>query len=417
MKKVISLTLTLFMLLGMVACGTAGGETTEPEAFVTTQLIQNGASDFVIVHDGRSATIEAAKAVRNTIFDAFGIKLEVKIASAEAEAEKEIVIGNCRPIVEKAMGKLTGTFDFIFRVEQNKLVLYANHSLGYDYLGQYLKEEVFVKGESADLTLDSDDNLLYSNSPLMEHNYIEYVTAKTGQADIAELCAWKEYRNTDTVLPYRIYVPFNYTPEKQYPLLVSLHGAGKRGNDNQHQMLYVENLLKTPELPADDAIIIFPQCPEDQKWVDTDWDKGSYDLTQVPESNELKAVMELVAQVQQEYSIDSKRIYACGYSMGGFGTWNLLMNHPDVFCAGIAMCGAGDPNQANVLKDIPIWAIHGALDPRVSVEGSREMAQALNAVGATDFHYTELPENEHDVWTYTYSNLEIWNWLMSRTKE
>lgn len=103
----------------------------------------------MIVHDGRSATIDAAKALRNTIFDAFGIKLEVKIASADSEAEKEIVIGNCRPIAEKVVGKLTGKFDFIFRVEPNKLVLYANHSLGYDYLGQYLKEEVFVKGEGA----------------------------------------------------------------------------------------------------------------------------------------------------------------------------------------------------------------------------------------------------------------------------
>ena len=30
--------------------------------------------------------------------------------------------------------------------------------------------------------------------------------------------------------------------------------------------------------------------------------------------------------------------------------------------------------------------------------------------------YTELPENEHDVWTYTYSSTEIFTWLFSRKK-
>ena len=68
-----------------------------------------------------------------------------------------------------------------------------------------------------------------------------------------------------------------------------------------------------------------------------------------------KAVMQLLDQLQEKYSVDEKRIYVMGFSMGGYGTWNALMNHPDVFAAGVPMCGAGDPSKAELLKNIPIW--------------------------------------------------------------
>ena len=314
----------------------------------------------MIVHEGLTETADLANTVRNAFQSVFGVRLEVKTASSSPETEKEIVIGACRPVAEKTAKKLTGKFDFMVKVEENKLVLCANQPLAYEYMGQYLKREVLVKGETADLVLDSQDNLLYSKSVLTEHNYIDYVASQTGDYSLSKLFAWEKYENADTTLPYRIYVPFNYTPEKEYPLLLNLHGAGLRGNDNQRHLQFIDKLLKMPELSMDDAIIVFPHCPDDGKWVDTEWSKGSYDLNQVQETKELKAVMELLAQLRQEYSIDSKRIYACGFSMGGYATWNLLMNYPDVFCAGVAMCGAGDPTQANVQKDIPIWAIHGA---------------------------------------------------------
>ena len=103
--------------------------------------------------------------------------------------------------------------------------------------------------------------------------------------------------------------------------------------------------------------------------------------------------------------------------MGGYGTWNLLMNHPDLFAAAVPMCGAGDPEKAEVIKNIPIWAIHGAKDPIVPVKGSRDMAAALEKVGATSFRYTELPEVEHDAWNYAFNTPEIFRWLFSQQKQ
>jgi len=211
-------------------------------------------------------------------------------------------------------------------------------------------------------------------------------------------------------------VPFNYSPEKRYPIFVNLHGAGHRGVSNESQMRFVMPLLKNAELGLDEMIMIFPQCPSDQKWVDTDWSRGSYSVDNVPESDELAAIVTVIGQIMEKYSVDEKRVYACGLSMGGYGTWNLLMLHSDLFCGGIPMCGAGDPGKADILKDLAIWAVHGAKDPTVPVKGSRDMAEAMETVGAENFRYTELADHEHDVWNYTYSNMEMFEWLFSQKK-
>ena len=119
----------------------------------------------------------------------------------------------------------------------------------------------------------------------------------------------------------------------------------------------------------------------------------------------------------QNFEDFCRELNSCGFSMGGYATWNLLMNHPDLFAAGIPMCGAGDPSKADILKDIPIWAIHGAKDPTVPVDGSRNMVDAIENAGGQLLHYTELPDNAHDVWNYTYENAEIFTWLLSQTKK
>lgn len=306
--------------------------------------------------------------------------------------------------------------DFAVKVEENALVLCATDELSYNYLAAYLKQGLFAKNETGSLTVDYDDNVQYSKSALTDKNYIEYMQDAGKRVAWDELFAYKQYKNTDTVLPYRIYVPFNYTPDKKVPILLNLHGAGLRGNDNKRQLAFISTMLMQTDMPVDDAIIVFPQCPENQKWVDSNWSVGSYSLARTPESNELKAVVELVQQLMQDYPVDESRIYAMGFSMGGYGTWNLLMNHPDLFAAGIPMCGAGDPEQAEILKEIPIWAVHGAMDPTVPVQGSRDMATAIENAGGEKLKYTELPTHEHDVWNYTYTNVEMFEWLFSQKK-
>lgn len=419
MKKLLAMMVSLCLLLALFGgCGTADSapETTEePEKFISATFVSGGVSECVIVHDGTSSASSLANDVRNMIAKEFGVVLNA-LNGAAGEHPQEIVIGNCRPVVEKTAKKLKTPFDFALKVEENALVLCAVNEISYRYLSEYLSREVFVKTEDGTLQLDSDDNILYTESALSDIHYIDYLAETGKNFDLEQIFDWAIYENGDTKLPYRIYIPFNYSPEKEYPLLVNLHGAGLRGNDNAKQLAFIDKTMRLPNMTLDETIIIFPQCPQGDRWVDSDWSVGSYNLDNVPESNELKAVVELVGQLQKTYNVDTNRIYACGFSMGGYGTWNLLMNHPDLFCAGIAMCGGGDPNKADILKDIPIWAVHGAKDPTVPVSGSRDMVAAIENAGGQLIQYTELPDNEHDVWTYTYSNFEMFDWLLSQSK-
>ena len=388
----------------------------QSEVEATLQLIADGKSDYVIVHDGSTGARTLADQLVKIFKDVYNVTLQSYAASEKAEGPYEIVVGMARGIAHRTARKFAGEFDFGIFAEQDKLILCGKNDLCLEFLGQYLKREVLTGQGATNLTFSSDDNLLYSNSHLTATTYVDYWMQDHSSFTLDKHFSYEVYKNSTTTLPYRLYVPSNYSPDKEYPLLVTLHGAGLRGTDNKRQLAHINYAWQDPEQSADEAIIIYPQCPNDQKWVDTDWTLGSYSLDKTPESNELKAVMELLAQLQEKYSVDESRIYAMGYSMGGYGTWNLLMNHSDIFAAGVPMCGAGDPTKADILAKLPIWAIHGALDPTVPVSGSRDMAAAIEKCDPVDFHYTELPDAEHDVWNYTYKNAEIMKWLFSQKK-
>ena len=209
------------------------------------------------------------------------------------------------------------------------------------------------------------------------------------------------YKNADTSIPYRLYLPENYDEAKSYPMLVFFHGAGERGNDNELQLFHCIQYLydNMPE----DCIIIAPQCPINNQWVDTPWANGAYSVDNVPESNELKAVIELIAELKTKYSIDANRIYAAGISMGGFATWDVIMRHNDIFAAAIPVCGGGDISKAELLKDTPIFTFHAVNDTAVPVAGTRDTVNAIKNAGGTKIEYTEYPSGGHNIWNQAFA--------------
>ena len=252
-------------------------------------------------------------------------------------------------------------------------------------------------------------------------NNIELIKQNTGTLTLAQLqneMTPLVYNAKDgTALNYRFYLPSNYDSTKDYPLVVFLHGAGQRGSDNvsQTQLMLLDTFKQSNNLMAN-AIVIAPQCPAGQQWVDTPWANGNYSLDNVPESNELAAVVELVNSVNSKYSTDLKRQYVFGISMGGFGTWNLIMRHRDMFTAAVPVCGGADTSMAEHLKYFPIFTIHGDADPTVPVSGTREMVNAIRAVGGTDISYIELAGYTHNVWDYCARNTDAISWLFSNVK-
>ena len=204
-----------------------------------------------------------------------------------------------------------------------------------------------------------------------------------------------EYK--DEAFRYRLLKPEKIEPGKKYPVVLFLHGAGERGDDNAKQLLYLPELMVTPEYRGKfPCFFIAPQCRSGKLWVVRGQDKTGV-------SEQMQVAEGILRHVEKEYPVDPARVYLTGLSMGGFGTWNLAARHPDWFAAAVPICGGGDPTLASALVPVPIWAVHGADDKVVSAELSRKMIDAIRAAGGKP-RYTEIEGVGHDSWTPGYKD-------------
>ena len=145
------------------------------------------------------------------------------------------------------------------------------------------------------------------------------------------------------------------------------------------------------------------QCPDNSFWT-----------AQVP------ALEALLDEILASQAVDERRIYLTGLSMGGFGTWAWGVEHPERFAALAPICGgmvfyADLPAKMCALKDVPVWNFHGAKDPVVAIGESDKLVEALQACGG-NVRYTVYPEAEHDSWTETYANPELYAWFLAQTR-
>jgi len=151
-------------------------------------------------------------------------------------------------------------------------------------------------------------------------------------------------------------------------------------------------------------IAVSPECPNGQYW-------------------NAKLLMATVKHVMQNFRVDASRIYGTGFSMGGYGIWEMSMEYPELFAAIIPICGGGDTHQVSLIKHIPQWVVHNKGDNIVPVTESKKMIKALEKVMTAQLVYSEyLPHRfrsfhePHDSWTETYDNPMIYSWLLSHRK-
>ena len=114
---------------------------------------------------------------------------------------------------------------------------------------------------------------------------------------------------------------------------------------------------------------------------------------------------------------DQMRKPAAGRSGGGprYKTWRLAAAYPDRFAAIAPVCGGGNPNDAARISHLPVWVFHGAKDTVVLVKDSEQMVEALKAAGG-EVKFTVYPEAEHDSWTATYGNPELYAWFLGHRR-
>jgi predicted peptidase len=141
---------------------------------------------------------------------------------------------------------------------------------------------------------------------------------------------------------------------RTWPLILFLHGAGERGSDLN--LVRKHGIPKIAESARDlPFVTVSPQCPTDSVWDD-----------------QVDALLALLDEVSAAHPVDPDRVYLTGMSLGGYGTWNLAALHPDRFAAIAPICGGaismrGFPDRVCSLRQVPVWAFHGALDPSTSL--------------------------------------------------
>lgn len=251
--------------------------------------------------------------------------------------------------------------------------------------------------------------------------------------------------NTYQGMPYQVFLPDNYTPGEQLPVVLYLHGAGERGSNGTSQVNesvapLISNLKSNYR-----AILVVPQCPVNDTWAainnnatHDNWSVGAYHETGGSLGTATSSMTKAIAifdSVVSQYNGDTTREYITGISMGGYGTWEAIARYSNKFAAAAPLSGGGDLDSVQDIKDTPIWAYHGTGDTIVPDTGTTDMITALRAVQnpndpayaevtlkggkghqGWDTFYTDLSDKTSIDW-YDYDNSDgefFYDWLFSQ---
>ena len=228
----------------------------------------------------------------------------------------------------------------------------------------------------------------------------------------------KQYyiKNADT-LNYRILYPKDFSKEKKYPVVLFLHGAGERGDDNQSQLTHGSELfLKHQEdFPA---IVIFPQAPKSDYWAKVDVNRETVPFqfnfkNDEPSTKSLQLVMQFMDDLMLKTYVNTTQVYVGGLSMGGMGTFEIIYKRPQMFAAAFAICGGANPEIAKSYpKGFNIWIFHGQKDQVVPASYSEEMALSINHNGG-NAKLSLYPKDNHNSWDSAFSEPYLLPWLFS----
>lgn len=212
-------------------------------------------------------------------------------------------------------------------------------------------------------------------------------------------------------LPYRLIVPESV--DGPMPVLLFLHGAGERGNENERQLIWGKDLLLKAAREFG-CIVVAPQCPAGEKWSIVDWSQDKITFSDEP-SGPMRMAQAVIDELIEAHDVDTDRLYIMGLSMGGYGSWDAICRWPGRFAAAAPVCGGGDPAMADRLINTPIWAFHGDADTVVSVELSRVMVQAVRDAGGEP-KYTEYPGVGHGSWTPAFAEPDLLPWITKHSQ-
>ena len=225
-----------------------------------------------------------------------------------------------------------------------------------------------------------------------------------------------EYEGHPTFHPemrYLLYLPERYYQEadRHWPLIYFLHGSGDDDFDSAFVMSYgLPEVLYLGEQPEDfPFVVVSPQAFPGGSW----W-TGDTQLV----------LIALLDEILRTYRVDPTRVYLTGMSMGGYGAWHLAMVYPDRFAAMVSVSGSGfftirtsRRDFLCQLKDLPVWAIHGAQDNIADPLEAETNLETLGDACRGEVRWTLYPDQGHlGAVDLAYRDPGLYDWLLEHSR-
>lgn len=198
------------------------------------------------------------------------------------------------------------------------------------------------------------------------------------------------FPETGELIPFQLYVPTSWTPDRRWPLVVALHGA----NLDESNMLG-RGKGQMQRLAEERGFIV--AAPLGYRLNSAYGSARMAMLARDPERarRSEQDVLNVVELVGAEYGVDPARRYLTGNSMGGGGTFWIGGRHPELWAA-IAPVAFGGvlPEDAPGLTTLPIYAVCGENDELGMLERMQESLVVLRRAGLAPA-FVEIPGGTH----------------------
>ena len=208
----------------------------------------------------------------------------------------------------------------------------------------------------------------------------------------AQMKAQKSVIEQKDSINYLLYTPKDTV--QNMPLVVFLHGGGESGTEIE--LVKKHGLPKLISEGKEFPFYVF--APQNR------YKKGLWND---------RLIHAKTMKLADSLKIDKNRIYLVGMSRGGDGVWRMAVNNPGSYAALISICAASIPYiYLQNIPDLPVWFFHGEKDMVVPVEQTIEAYTRMRQLNE-NVELTLYPEVNHDCWTITFQNEEIYEWLLS----
>lgn len=217
-----------------------------------------------------------------------------------------------------------------------------------------------------------------------------------------------------SALRYRVAAPAD--GGERVPLIVFLHGAGERGDDNRRQLAAMPKRLRDASWRrANPCVVLAPQCPRDTKWTGVNWQERPPAPPTPEPTMAMRLLIALLERAPQELPVDAARVYVLGVSMGGSGAWDLVARRGDLVAAAAPVCGGSHAERGPLYARVPIWTFHGERDEVVDVGLTRASVAAIRAAGG-EARFDEYAGDGHGIASRAFATEELWTWLLARRR-